>query len=326
MVKIIGPLHSDKASGLIGPRIVFSQRKTGQQARFQKAQADSSTVGREAQRLKYQQGVAAWGLLTEEEKETYKELAKNEKMSGYNFFMIGYLTGGAPPIPKQFEIDTDGTLLTGLISYFKLDSDGSDFWGNNHLLPSGNVSYGAGKVGNGVVLDGGVNSFLGNTNPSGLPVGNSNRSISVWFKCTQYPGGGADYPAFPCWGTGSPGQTCATGLHASDNYYSNYMGFFGYAYDLPAYKPNLSTWYHLIGTYDGTTVKLYVNEVEYQANLPWNTVLNAAGLRVGRNTVDGDWKSLIGTIDEIGIWEKVLSAQERADLYNAGNGQTMIGE
>jgi hypothetical protein len=87
MVKIVHPLLSETASGKIGNRLVFSQRKSGQQVRVQKAQSDLITTDRTAQRLKYSNAVIAWWALTSAQRIEYKRLASEKNMTGYNLFM-----------------------------------------------------------------------------------------------------------------------------------------------------------------------------------------------------------------------------------------------
>lgn len=86
-MKVHGPLMSMEARGLIGERLVFSKRSSGQQARFQKAQKDKTTIDRDIQRSLYQTAVNSWNVLSEPEKQVYRDNAKNLHMSGYNLFM-----------------------------------------------------------------------------------------------------------------------------------------------------------------------------------------------------------------------------------------------
>lgn len=91
MAKIKGPLYSVRASGMIGERLTFSHRASGQQARFQKKQTDIITVDRQAVRDIYTLGVAAWNILSISEKGVYKTDAISMKMTGYNYFMKRYI-------------------------------------------------------------------------------------------------------------------------------------------------------------------------------------------------------------------------------------------
>ena len=68
MAKVKSPLFSLSASGMIGPRLTFSERKSGSQVRIQKAQKDRITPARTAQREKYSLGLDLWDSLSDNEK------------------------------------------------------------------------------------------------------------------------------------------------------------------------------------------------------------------------------------------------------------------
>jgi hypothetical protein len=93
MPKVSGPLMSATASGLIGERLIFSKRATGQQARFQRAQKDFSTVGRTTQRALYAAAVAAWNVLDDDILEIWRDLSLLLDMTGYNLFVKSHLNG-----------------------------------------------------------------------------------------------------------------------------------------------------------------------------------------------------------------------------------------
>lgn len=61
-MKIIGPLHSDSASGTFGGALTFSERKSGSQVRFQRKQKDKITALRTAQRNKFIEAKTMWPL------------------------------------------------------------------------------------------------------------------------------------------------------------------------------------------------------------------------------------------------------------------------
>lgn len=75
MVKITGPLHSDDASGSVGPCLTFSKRRSGSQVRFQKKQKDVITSGRTTQRAKFSLGLDLWRSLPDNEKEYWQTLS-----------------------------------------------------------------------------------------------------------------------------------------------------------------------------------------------------------------------------------------------------------
>ena len=63
-MKVKGPLFSLEASGSIGPHLTFSQRKSGQQVRHQKAQADVTTSDRTTQRDYFIEAYGKWNSLS----------------------------------------------------------------------------------------------------------------------------------------------------------------------------------------------------------------------------------------------------------------------
>jgi hypothetical protein len=78
-----------------------------------------------------------------------------------------------------------------------------------------------------------------------------------------------------------------------------------------ATPPTAGRKYHVAATYDGSTVRLYVNGVERASRASSVSIVNHAGaLRVGR--------FVSGTIDEPAVYSRALSATEIAAHYAAG--------
>jgi len=86
-----------------------------------------------------------------------------------------------------------------------------------------------------------------------------------------------------------------------------------------------STWYHIVGTYNGSTkeMKIYVNG-SYVINGTGTSTgaTGANGLLIGEGYYQATLASTTfdGVIDEVGIWSKVLTSDEVTTLYNSGNG------
>ncbi len=85
----------------------------------------------------------------------------------------------------------------------------------------------------------------------------------------------------------------------------------------PANVLAIGTWQHVAATYDGTTMKIYVNGVE-RASLSVSGVIDAVTdpLVMGRNVVNPSiaWD---GLIDEVSLYDRALSAEEIQAIVDA---------
>jgi hypothetical protein len=84
--------------------------------------------------------------------------------------------------------------------------------------------------------------------------------------------------------------------------------------DTVGYAANV--WAHLVGTYDGTTARIYKNGVQ-TASAAYSTAITAnAGCTVAADNAFGRYFN--GRICEVAIYQKALSAQQVLDHYNHG--------
>jgi hypothetical protein len=68
-------------------------------------------------------------------------------------------------------------------------------------------------------------------------------------------------------------------------------------------------WTHLAGTFNGTTLRLFVNGAQVATRQASGAAVTSTGaLRIGGNSVWGEWFS--GLIDEVRIYDRALSATE----------------
>ena len=73
MAKLIGPLFSENAHGSIGKRLTYSKRKSGNQARFQRANHDANTSSQQTQRTLFLTALAAWNGLSNSQKQLWND-------------------------------------------------------------------------------------------------------------------------------------------------------------------------------------------------------------------------------------------------------------
>ncbi len=89
--------------------------------------------------------------------------------------------------------------------------------------------------------------------------------------------------------------------------------------DLPADTTiQTGTWYHFVGTYDGARMRLYLNgELDGEVENTGDIHDSSDSLRIGRYGYYSGW-DWHGTIDEVIIWNRALSAADVRTLYLNG--------
>ena len=175
------------------------------------------------------------------------------------------------------------------------------------------ATYATGRVGRAFSLDG-DDDFVQVVSPTNLPLGNAPRTIDVWFKTPRNLTGSPESSIVQY---GSAAYSQMFGLITSGNAPGK-LYFYGHSTDLwgsTTIQPD--TWYHGAVTYDGTTVRLYVNgQPEANAALSLNTVLDPNGLTIGWRPGGSLWE---GLIDEVNLYARALAPQEIEAIYNAGS-------
>ena len=84
----------------------------------------------------------------------------------------------------------------------------------------------------------------------------------------------------------------------------------------------LNVWSNIVFTYDGASLKLYLNSTlinTVSSTLVMNTAGNS-GISIGESDqANGYWAPTDGKIDDIGIWNRALTQQEITNLYTLPN-------
>ena len=233
---------------------------------------------------------------------------------------------------KEFEVDTGGTLTTSLQAYYKAE-DVTEYYtggGTLDLTNNNTVAFNAAKIDNGA--DGGTtntNKSLSIANNLGIDGGAC--SISFWVKINTEVAAGT-YGLVCC---ASSGTDVLYFVRYDYNAGTRRLRFFrvkqNVAVTASAYTVTLVTtnWYHVVLTYDTTNIKGYVNNIQQGADTAASGTgsgQTSAFIILGDNSGDGSTIANFASaiVDEVGIWSKALSTNEITDLYNSGNGQTMV--
>ncbi|MDB6034635.1 MAG: cell wall/surface repeat protein, partial [Verrucomicrobiales bacterium] len=211
----------------------------------------------------------------------------------------------------------------GVVSWWRGEGDASDAVGINNGAVNGNVSFAPGKVNSGFNLDG-TSGFISVPNsPSLNPTGQI--SVEAWFKPVSYVGSGSDAIVEKGYYSHSP-PYYQYHLGVTGNQYAYDGGSFefsvanGGAYTVATTQPSFwapGTWYHLAGTYDGNSIKIYVNGNEVDSQPASGSMEDYGGeLRIGSHPNTGGMTP--GVIDEVTIYNRALTSNEVARLFLAG--------
>lgn len=220
------------------------------------------------------------------------------------------------------------SLLTGLVAYWALNGNSKDSLRRYDGVDTG-ITY---STANGKILDGaGFNPSTGDINIVGGASLVFQRTqaftFSAWVKTSS---SGGEKPIYST-EENTPNYVGITMWHAS-NFASDKLSLFmGDGTNGIGVNGNTNivtnTWNLLVATYDGSSdasgVRLYVNGAAEtlninQNNLGTTSTVGAATPHIGNRDGGIPWDK---SIDEVGVWTRVLTANEVAYLYNRGNGR-----
>jgi len=145
--------------------------------------------------------------------------------------------------------------------------------------------------------------------PSGL-VGTDSFSVSAWAKTPNGAGSGQEYIVDL---RGDVDLIIGQSDQASSN---ATITIWDGSYSDPDIPIDDDAYRHFVGTYDGSTLKLYVNGslVLSESSSPNSS---SEGSRIGQN--DGGGGGWDGNIDDVRIYDRALSPSEIHELYRYGS-------
>ena len=227
-------------------------------------------------------------------------------------------------IVLAWQVDTaKGHVVTaGLISYWSFDrasitgKTAKDVWGDNHGTIFGNPKIVAGKIVEALEFDEGCEDRV-DFDDSDMPSGSEERTQSVWIKApppwdpAQHAGNNRSVFEY---GTGAATQRSAILLLNVP--VPQTIKWCGHGADVTSVSAiELDTWTFVTTTYDGTTVRIYINgELDITQEMDIDTKLGIG--RIGGNISDHD-ECYNGIIDEVSIYDRALSDDEVERNFHA---------
>jgi hypothetical protein len=217
-------------------------------------------------------------------------------------------------------------VTAGLVAHWKLDessgTSAADSFGNNDGTLQNNPAWlpTGGKANGGLSFD--STNYVSVPSSASLSIGGSAISFGAWYYHTAPVDGFimgkivSDFTYALSVEQGSEQFLIRLKTSGGDNllYFpaSVTNGLDGY----------IGTWIHFFATYDGTTLRGYINGVEL-ANMSatGNINSNSDDFAIGARGGDGSWLRFNSIIDDVRVYDRALSAAEVYTLYRATGGQ-----
>ena len=220
--------------------------------------------------------------------------------------------------PYLYSVGTDKSLIDkaqGLVLYLPFDEGNGtmtkDYSGNENNSTITGASWAEGKIGQALSFDG-VDDYVEIPHSESLAITKA-ISIEAWFNTATKT---------------LPNNHRMIFSFRSGTYLSLYSN--GYAYPLFSlyidgtsravnsnFSPSIGKWHHVVGTWDGVTMSIYVDGVLRNSASPRTGTLDTGTTSkfVGKYTISG--YEFYGLIDEVRVYNRALSADEVRALYDA---------
>lgn len=221
----------------------------------------------------------------------------------------------------DFQLSPINKLTSGLIGYWTFDGRDTSFVSNTTNDKSGQgrtatlvgmsttTARVPGVVGQALDFNGTGNYLT--FSDTGLPAGSASRSISIWFKNPNYVSGDK---YFVTWGAEGGNTNFALGIYTSAVLLLTNGGT---NITTNATFSNDDKWHHAAVTYDGSTASIYVDgALDNSGSMTTNTVLSAGN--IGSHFNNAYSQDTDASLDEVRIYDRVLSASEVKLLYTLG--------
>lgn len=218
-------------------------------------------------------------------------------------------------------MSSGSTILTGLVSWWALDETSGtrvDAHGSNDLTDNNTVGVTTGKVDDAAHMLTANSESLSNTSPINLEGGERDWTIAMWFQRTNglsilplVHKGSSSAEADTDYVIAHIDATNTIRLHVSD----------GSSWEIvDSTTASVNTWYYLICSHEISTKTI---RISLNAGTEASTIYTGTANEVSSTRfILGNYSTFYyhGYMDEAAFWSRLLTSDERAELYNSGSG------
>lgn len=207
----------------------------------------------------------------------------------------------------------EAAMPSGLVGYWAMNNNWTDAANANNGTAAGNAAFStSAKVGSHAGSFDGDDTTLVTGADTALPSAAAARSIALWAK----PASLKDYQAFFFYGsTGDVGQAFLISTKNSADNNKLVVGRYGGNSGISTGTITAAAWNHIVVTMDADgNVAFYINGAA-----AGTTTLTGHSTVLGSYKIGDGWNAsdnLNGLIDEVRVYDKVLSPAEVAAIYN----------
>ena len=219
-------------------------------------------------------------------------------------------------------------LLSGLAAYWNLNETGgprADSFGVSNLTDNNTTLSGTGKVGNAAAFVAASSQYLSVASNSAIQVGDFDFTIAGWVNLTTLPVVGACL-----W---SKAATSNIAFVCDFNGATRFRFYVTADGATPAIAtannfglPSIATWYFVLAYHDSVNNVIGIQVNNGTADTTAHSAgvfVGTAALRIGaRGSGGAQDEYMNGLVDEVGFWKRLLTSDEKAQIYNSGNGTT----
>src|SRR6185369_2294312 len=202
---------------------------------------------------------------------------------------------------------------SGLISWWRAENDAKDFVGGNHGTTTNGTGFTSGEVGQAFNFNGTTAYVLV---PAGANLKLTNAmTVEAWINHN-----GSGNECIMGKGLDSSGPIdWQVAIHSGHLCFDVYASGVWQGGNFPSTMAT-GTWYHVAVTYDGSSLKGYINgTLDGTMSISGPLRTSDSTLRIGAySPAGGAAEFFSGKVDELSLYNRALSISEIQSIYNAG--------